>query len=142
LFVDANTGGFLGVLYLLMRLVYPIVYSHQGQFTFIFEYFTQIGYAVIGCFMLGVFVNCYTGDLSTYAAFLKSGGASLSFSGAFLAALAGFLLGSAGLFPGAPLGPIYAAIHYGLHRKYHFEAPALKKDLDNVVAPAPTKDAK
>ena len=33
----------------------------------------------------------------------------------------GFLFGSFGLFPGLPLGPVYAFVNYKLHKALHFK---------------------
>lgn len=107
LLVDYETGGALGLLYIFGRALYPFFYMACHQFTFWFEFNTQIGYGVNGVFMLGILVNGMGGDWAEWAN-----------DNQILAAIVGFLLGSCGPFPGIPLTPLYTFIHYKCDRRF------------------------
>eukprot|EP00931_Biecheleriopsis_adriatica_P037903 TRINITY_DN21741_c0_g1_i2.p1 TRINITY_DN21741_c0_g1~~TRINITY_DN21741_c0_g1_i2.p1 ORF type:complete len:271 (+),score=31.61 TRINITY_DN21741_c0_g1_i2:60-815(+) len=107
IFVDATTGGFLGIAYVIQRLVYPVVYMTQGAFNFRFEYVTQAGYGMIGVMVVGNVVTAMGGDwvaMLTKQPVLYSG---LSCAGAVLLFL-----------PAVPFGPVYAPLHYAFHRAF------------------------
>lgn len=108
-FVDYETGGFLGLLYMVGRLVYPFLYMIFRQFVMWFEFITQIGYGVNGVFMLGVFMDAI-GGAGQFGSFATQNPA--------LAGILGFLVGSFGVFPYAnPIGIIYGFLHYRCDRR-------------------------
>lgn len=128
LLVDAFSAGVIGFCYVAVRLVYPFMYMHQGQFTFWFEFVTQVGYAMTGVLMYGVFYNATwgpngvspsgckneeTGEIKDFAAKI-SGGCTMC------AGMKSYAFGAFTLFPGLPLGPLYAFLQYLAHRKWHF----------------------
>jgi hypothetical protein len=105
LFVDYESGGNLGLLYIASRLLYPLYYMVNREFSMWFEMVTQIGYGVCGIFIVG----------SLYVA---AGWDWMSFGNdsPTLAALLGFTIGSFGIFPGLPLGPLYFYLHFKFDR--------------------------
>lgn len=115
IFVDAGSAGTLGVFYVCQRLLYPLFYMVQGEFNYWFEFVTQAGYGINGVMLLGILV---TGFGHNWVELVKDNPQA--------APIAGFFLGSLTLFPGIPVGPIYTAMHYFLHRAYHHK-PANEK---------------
>jgi len=101
MFCDSGTGGWLGVLYIIARGIYPFYYMAHGRFTFWFENCTQIGYGVVGTYFLG-------------ALFIACGGNWSEWSGdnKILAPILGFLAGSFAVLPGIPLTIPYTYAHY------------------------------
>jgi len=106
MFCDYKTGGSLGILYIVTRLLYPFYYIAFRQFNMWFESCTQIGYGINGIFMLGVLVNGFGGDWARFA-----------YDHSILAPIAGFFFGSFMLLPGFPFTPIYMFIHYKMDHK-------------------------
>merc|ERR550525_543647 len=107
LFVDSETGGNLGYMYIIGRLIYPFMYMFNHQFTMWFEWCTQMGYGVCGTYMLGVLMNGWDYK-NGEGGFTKFGD-----DNPIVAPLCGFLVGSFGIFPyGNPLSCIYGWLHY------------------------------
>lgn len=112
LLVDYETGGYLGILYMVTRLLYPFLYMIFGEFTMWFEFITQTGYGVNGIFMLGVFMNGLggAGSFGTFAT-----------DNPIWAPISGFLIGSFAVFPyGNPISLIYGFLHYKCDRRRKF----------------------
>jgi uncharacterized MAPEG superfamily protein len=108
-FVDYETGGLLGLLYLVGRLLYPFFYMIFRQFVTWFEFITQIGYGVCGVYMLGVFMDAI-GGAGQFASFAQKSPT--------LAGILGFLVGCFGVFPYCnPIGLIYGFLHYRCDRR-------------------------
>jgi len=98
IFVDYGTGYWLGMLYCLVRALYPFFYIAFNQFVAWFEFITQVGYGINGVFMLGSVVTAMGGHWHQY--------------GTYTAPILGWCFGSLTLFPGLPLAPLYTFIHY------------------------------
>lgn len=107
-FVDASSAGVLGIMYVIQRAIYPFIYMIEGQFTFRFEYVTQVGYGLTGSMLLGIFVTC-----------MGSNWVELVTNAPYLYPIFGFATGSFILFPALPLGIIYAFAHFKIHRCLH-----------------------
>eukprot|EP00930_Biecheleria_cincta_P013660 TRINITY_DN12070_c0_g1_i1.p1 TRINITY_DN12070_c0_g1~~TRINITY_DN12070_c0_g1_i1.p1 ORF type:complete len:256 (-),score=17.30 TRINITY_DN12070_c0_g1_i1:402-1169(-) len=112
-FVDSSSAGVIGFFYVAQRLLYPFIYMVRGEFDFYFEYITQIGYGMIGTLLLGVVVQGTGGEW-----------VSLVTANPVLYATLGFVTGSFPLFPGLPFAPLYAYLHYKIHRAFHSKPPA------------------
>jgi hypothetical protein len=110
IFVDATTGGILGMAYVIQRAIYPWCYMLFGGFTFYFEYVTQAGYGFIGVMVVGSIVNATGGD---WVGLLTKQPAMYAFMSWLAAELS--------LLPALPLGVFYAPMHYALHRCLHFQ---------------------
>lgn len=122
LFADYESGAYLGVLYIFRLVTYPLYYMTNHKFTFWFETNTQIGYGVVGCFMLGCLYQAmyqasgshwvdYAGDNKMWAPFL------------------GFLVGSWSFVPGIPITPIYMFLHYKFDRMFKAKEEEARKPL-------------
>lgn len=125
MFADYSTGWTFGVLYLSARALYPFFYMYHRQFTFWFEFCTQIGYGCCGLWMLGALVSACGGDWAQYAT-----------DNPIVAPVLGFLVGSFALLPGIPFAPIYAFIHYKMDNKIARQAAAKeagKVEVTNVA---------
>lgn len=107
-FADSATGGALGALYLVSRVLYPVYYMVLGKFTFWFESCTQTGYGINGVFLLGTIVTLTGGDWLAWSAVSRG--------------VYGFLFGSFALLPGIPFTPIISYAHYKCHTMLHWDA--------------------
>lgn len=122
LFADYESGAMLGFLYIARLVLYPLYYMLNHKFTFWFETNTQIGYGVIGCYMLGCL----------YQAFYQASGSSwVDYAGSqkMMAPLYGFLVGSWSFVPGIPLTPIYMFLHYKFDRMFKLQEEEARKPL-------------
>jgi hypothetical protein len=60
-FVNPKTAWVLGTFYVIMRYLYPVMYSMYGEFTVMVELSTQANYVVIYYFLIAVFIKCVWG---------------------------------------------------------------------------------
>jgi len=104
IFADAGSGWILGCLYIFTRVIYPLYYIINQEFTFWFETCTQIGYGVNGLLMLGSFWSAMGGD---WVAFITAN--------PIMAPFLGFMVGSFAMIPGIPLTMPYLMMHYKLN---------------------------
>lgn len=106
LFVDYESAWCLGVLYMVVRSLYPFYYIVFHQFDFWFESCTQVGYGVNGIFTLGCLVNGLGGDWVAYATRNPVG-----------APVLGYFVGNAISF-GIPYGWFLTWLHYKVDHEW------------------------